>query len=597
MEEFLEKNIYDNCSDEVNEDEILLNNVDVDSLAEMAEEATKRVEEKISNEEDETMIQNVLSKHMKYNYFKNEPNLYASKMRLYSLPGFHDEESIEGFKELIYYGKNKSISFLRMMSINSHSLKWAKEAAMLYYEMLFHLKVTNLRICKVININELETLIRFNANLEDCLVIINLGEDTIESCLNDLSFDELRNTLDENNNVFAFIYNDKTPRSELLENIVEYGINIKCGVFSYEEKEALVIQKVKQYNYDAEPVFINKMANMQRENFYDLLDTLIQAAIKNKVLIGGYNPLFNTLDEQDWKYICQMKNHINMNNHINDEGIKLEELVGLLEVKKHIKSIENLVLYKRKQNKGIKSLPICMHMAFYGPPGVAKTTMARIIGKRFKEAGLLSRGGFYEIGREDLVGKYVGWTADKVVKKVREAKGSVLFIDEAYSLVNDSRDSFGNEALAALVKEMENNRDDTVVILAGYTDEMKKMISSNPGLKDRIAFNIEFPNYSADELFEIFMQMLDKKSLCIAEEVIDDIKSYFVELVKNIGPDFSNGRYVRKIIERIEMVFVDRLVDSGYEVVEKVTSKDINVVLHEADFRINTSAKIHSIGF
>ena len=154
-----------------------------------------------------------------------------------------------------------------------------------------------------------------------------------------------------------------------------------------------------------------------------------------------------------------------------------------------------------------------MHMVFTGNPGTAKTTVARLFAQIMKENGLLPVGDLIEVGRADLVGKYVGWTAPTVKAKFAAAKGSVLFIDEAYSLVDDKDGLFGDEAINTIVQEMENQRDDTVVIFAGYPDKMEQFLKKNPGLRSRIAFHIPFEDYKPAELLDIFTLMAKKQKL------------------------------------------------------------------------------------
>ena len=154
-------------------------------------------------------------------------------------------------------------------------------------------------------------------------------------------------------------------------------------------------------------------------------------------------------------------------------------------------------------DKNIGKQHFTRHMVFTGNPGTAKTTVARLFARIMKENNLLETGEFIEVGRADLVGKFVGWTASLIKKRFSEAKGGVLFIDEAYSLVDDRSGSFGDEAINTIVQEMENNRENVIVIFAGYPDRMKEFIDRNPGLSSRIAFHVSFPDYSTPELCDI----------------------------------------------------------------------------------------------
>lgn len=187
-----------------------------------------------------------------------------------------------------------------------------------------------------------------------------------------------------------------------------------------------------------------------------------------------------------------------------DAYSQLKEMIGLTEAKK---VIDQALDYHKAQllfkQHGMKTDRNAMHMVFTGNPGTAKTTVARLFAQIMKDNGLLSKGDLYEVGRADLVGKYVGWTAQIVKDKFRCAKGSVLFIDEAYSLIDDRSGMYGDEAINTIVQEMENNREDIIVIFAGYPKEMEQFLERNPGLRSRIAFHIPFEDYSPDELCDI----------------------------------------------------------------------------------------------
>lgn len=235
----------------------------------------------------------------------------------------------------------------------------------------------------------------------------------------------------------------------------------------------------------------------------------------------------------------------------------LEHLTGLETVKELVDEI--LAFYKvqtfRKKIDGSVEIPT-MHMVFYGNPGTAKTTVARLLGKIMKEEGLLEKGELYEVGRQDLVGRYVGWTAKNVSEYFKKAKGSVLFVDEAYSLA-DEKGSFGDEAINTLVQEMENHRRDTVVILAGYKSDMNRMLDRNPGLRSRIAFYVDFPDYSCDELYEILLKMTQAEKMRLE----DGVREVFFEKLQKQDTSKGNGRLVRNIYDRAKLKQAKRIVD------------------------------------
>ena len=247
---------------------------------------------------------------------------------------------------------------------------------------------------------------------------------------------------------------------------------------------------------------------------------------------------------------------------------KLNKMTGLKEAKKVIDSA--LDYYKAQKifkEKGVKSDRPAMHMVFTGNPGTAKTTVARLFASILKENGILSEGKLFELGRADLVGKYVGWTAPIVKKRFAEAKGSVLFIDEAYSLVDGKDGLYGDEAINTIVAEMENNREDMVVIFAGYPQEMERFLEKNPGLRSRIAFHVPFEDYSAEELFDIAGLIAEDKGLRLDSGIKEKLIPVFEKARSE--KDFGNGHFVRNMIEKAKMKQMARLVHSELKNVTK----------------------------
>lgn len=253
---------------------------------------------------------------------------------------------------------------------------------------------------------------------------------------------------------------------------------------------------------------------------------------------------------------------------------ELNNLVGLNEIKNQMEKILNYV----KINKERGQMP-SLHMCFTGNPGTGKTSIARVIGKIFEEENILSgRGGFTEIHGRDLVDKYVGWTAQKVHNTVEQAIGGVLFIDEAYSLVSDKRGSFEDEAIATLIKEMEDHRNEICIILAGYTEEMKNLINLNPGFESRIQFTINFPDYNEEELFEIFNGLCKKEKY----RLTNNCKEILINNFKNAKSEenFGNGRYVRNLFEKVKFEQADRIVQSNSKAINSILKCDIEKAIN-----------------
>lgn len=271
---------------------------------------------------------------------------------------------------------------------------------------------------------------------------------------------------------------------------------------------------------------------------------------------------------------------------------ELDSLIGLDRVKDVVhKAIKKYRYNKLCLERGIKCNNPAMHMVFTGNPGTAKTTVARLIGQILAEEGILPTGEFIEVGKANIVGPAVGTTPIIVEEQFRKAKGGVLFIDEAYSIFGDV---FGDDAINTIVQEMENNREDTVVIFAGYPEQMEDFLNRNPGMNSRIAFNISFDDYSPDELMKITTLMLSKEQMTISDAALEKLRRIYEKAVSIQG--FGNGRFVRKILERAEMNLSDRVMELGIdeitpEVLIKIEECDITDITLEK----NTSER--HIGF
>lgn len=234
------------------------------------------------------------------------------------------------------------------------------------------------------------------------------------------------------------------------------------------------------------------------------------------------------------------------------EGIaELEGLIGLANVKQEVRTMSNFIKVQlSRQQQGLKTTQVSYHCVFTGNPGTGKTTVARILAGIYNELGVLKKGHLVETDRSGLVAEYVGQTAVKTNKVIDSALDGVLFIDEAYSLVTGSGNDYGNEAIATLLKRMEDDRERLIVILAGYGDEMKQFIDSNPGLQSRFNRYIHFPDYNADELLQIFSQYAQKNDYEITPEAQEKLKSLLEDAVKNKDKNFGNGRFVRNMFEK-----------------------------------------------
>ncbi len=257
---------------------------------------------------------------------------------------------------------------------------------------------------------------------------------------------------------------------------------------------------------------------------------------------------------------------------------EMDEIVGLVKVKDYVRSLQSHIrMQELRREQGMKVSSISKHMIFTGNPGTGKTTIARLLARYMKAIGALSKGQLVEVTRADLVAKYVGQTAPLTMSVIKSAIGGVLFIDEAYSLYRGNEDSFGLECIDTIVKAMEDNRDDLIVILAGYKKEMEVFLESNSGLKSRFPNLIDFPDYTGEELQKIAVLQAKGKGYVISEETYLPLQEYFTKVQEVRAAEAGNGRLARNIVEEAILKQSNRLVENPSQKLDELRLEDFDL--------------------
>ena len=361
--------------------------------------------------------------------------------------------------------------------------------------------------------------------------------------------------------------------------------NLELGVRSYNALKKANITSIKKLIEMSDMELLN-IRNLSRKCVSEIRTQLIE---KNYIS-SCEDEFFENMDPLEFHPISGdiFDDIVDKRNYMDE----LQALVGIKSAKDQVKKILAFVkMRKAMEEKGEQLEPITLNMEFVGNPGTAKTTVARIVAGVLKEIGIITSGEFIEVGRADLVAQYVGQTAPMVKSVFQRAKGGVLFIDEAYSLLDKGNGRFGDEALNMIVQEMENNRKDTIVIFAGYPDEMDEFFLRNPGLRSRVPFRVRFDDYTTDELSDICELEAGKRGFLIDVKAKDIIKEICESSTGNI--ENGNGRFCRNLVEKAVLNFALRNY-GGDEAAE-----NIEYILKKEDFNDITvfNRKKTAIGF
>ena len=397
------------------------------------------------------------------------------------------------------------------------------------------------------------------SRVSDCVLCIDISE--WMSALEGEYFRKLLKLLDRYMDQYVYVFRIPYVESDVLER-VQLALNdlmfVQALTFpplSREELQIAAEREIKQYGFEIEEKawesFHNRIAEEKRDGKFYGFNTVKK--IVRELVYKKYRA--NVKANEENTVICG-EDTARLSIVKPVEGIdgfeQLSQLVGGEAIRKQVEEMLLQIKFARSGKSNAVKSP-CIHMRFVGNPGTGKTTVARIVGKILKENDVLRIGGFYEYAGRDFCGRYIGETAPKTASICRDAYGSVLFIDEAYTLYRDNTDGkdYGREALDTLIAEMENHRDDFVVIMAGYTDDMDKLMEGNAGLVGRMPYVIEFPNFTREQLFDIFVSML--QGCQYSEDLLPVVKEYFNAIAEELikSKEFSNARFVRNLYERM----------------------------------------------
>ena len=491
----------------------------------------KKVEELPYSNKTKEKIYNILNYILNYKYRSSIPYIPINIL-IYS----NDKEGVGNISQIIgefmwyfgYLGENMKYYNEHMSDVILDKYKIKK----IYYE---YEKDNVKNKSGILVIHDIENLLYMDNKFQS--VILNILTDEIEK---------------NNRRVCTIIYGERTKLKQVLDSQKKLSrllINLELEIddLGIEKIYELTIEKLKR-NMSVPEDAAKKIYNYIKA-------TYTQSEFNNMDYV---NKLYSEIVlNMNSKFSENEKTKLKIENIPDVYNIKdlptimkdLNNLVGLENIKEQINDLVSLLKFNKQTNIDIKDF--CFHMCFTGSSGTGKTTVARIITEILYNLGYIKQNKLTEVTAKDLIGEYLGQTSPKTFNVVNSALGGVLFIDEAYSITNTTNkgNQFGNECIATLLKLMEDYRDRIIVIFAGYKDEMKQFLDSNPGLISRIGYTIEFPDYSIDELLQIFLNMLKNSNMDITESALKKLKKVIEVSSKN--KNFGNGRFIRNIFQKI----------------------------------------------